>query len=123
MPDRPAKPAKKTLDKDLDKFSYVEDASEHVSQRLVAPGFGLIFLGLAMLFAGIYVLDRPDATLAIAAAALAAYMAMNIGAKDVANNVGAAVGARAISMSQALVMAAIFEVLGAIIAGGPVVTT
>ncbi|KAA0699604.1 anion permease [Neorhizobium sp. P12A] len=123
MPDRPVKLAKRQLDKDLDKISYVEDASEHVSQRLVAPGFGLIFLGLAMLFAGIYVLDRPDATLAIAAAALAAYMAMNIGAKDVANNVGAAVGARAIGMSQALVMAAIFEVLGAIIAGGPVVTT
>jgi PiT family inorganic phosphate transporter len=128
MPDHPANPAKKTLDrkvldKDLDKFSYVEDASEHVSQRLVAPGFGLIFLGLAMLFAGIYAFDRPDATLAIAAAALAGYMAMNIGAKDVANNVGAAVGARAITMTQALVMAAIFEVLGATIAGGPVVTT
>jgi PiT family inorganic phosphate transporter len=123
MPDRPAKLAKRTLDKDLDKISYVEDASEHVSQRLVAPGFGLIFLGLAMLFAGIYVLDRPDAALAIAAAALAAYMALNIGAKDVANNVGAAVGARAITMAQALVMAAIFEILGAVIAGGPVVTT
>lgn len=113
----------RTLDKDLDKLSYVEDASEHVSQRLVAPGFALIFLGVAMLCAGIYGLNRPDAALAIAAAALAAYMAMNIGAKDVANNVGAAVGARAITMRQALLMAAVFEVLGAIIAGGPVVST
>jgi inorganic phosphate transporter, PiT family len=123
MPDRPTKLKRRTLDKDLDKFSHVEDATEHASQRLVAPGFGLIFLGLAMLFAGIYAFDRPDATLAIAAAALAAYMAMNIGAKDVANNVGAAVGARAMTMAQALVMAAIFEVLGAINAGGPVVST
>ncbi len=109
MPDRPAPLTKRALDKDLDKITFVEDASDHVSRRLVAPGFGLIFLGLAMLFAGIYVLDRPDAALAITAAALAAYMAMNIGAKDVANNVGAAVGARAITMGQALVMAALLS--------------
>ena len=38
-------------------------------------------------------------------------MALNIGANDVTNNVGAAVGARAITMKQALVVAAIFEVL------------
>lgn len=123
MPDRPATPVKRTLDKDLDKFTYVEDATHHISRRLVAPGIGLLFLGLAMFFAGIYVFDQPRATLIFAAVALAGYMAMNIGAKDVANNVGAAVGARAITMTQALVMAAIFEILGAIVAGGPVINT
>jgi PiT family inorganic phosphate transporter len=123
MPDRPAILTKATLDKDLDKLTYVEGAAEHVGKRLMAPGFALVFLGLAMLFAGTYVLDRPGSTLIIAGVALAGYMAMNIGAKDVANTVGAAVGARAISMKQALVMAAIFEVLGATIAGGPVVRT
>lgn len=123
MPDRPATPVKRTLDKDLDKVTYVEDATYHVTKRLVAPGIGLIFLGLALVFAGIYVLDQPRATLILAAVALAGYMAMNIGAKDVANNVGAAVGARAITMTQALVMAAIFEILGATIAGGPVINT
>ncbi|AYG58195.1 inorganic phosphate transporter [Rhizobium jaguaris] len=124
MPDdRPATPIKRTLDKDLDKVTYVEDAAYHVTRRLVAPSIGLIFLGLAMSLAGIYVLNQPGATLVIAAVALAGYMAMNIGAKDVANNVGAAVGARAITMTQALVMAAIFEILGATIAGGPVIKT
>lgn len=123
MPDRPVTLTKKTLDKDLDKLTFVEDAAHHVTRRLVAPSIALIFLGVAMLFAGIYVLDRPGATLTIAAVALAGYMALNIGAKDVANNVGAAVGARAITMTQALVMAAIFEVLGATIAGGPVIKT
>ncbi|WFU02545.1 inorganic phosphate transporter [Rhizobium sp. CB3171] len=123
MPDRPAKLTKRTLDKDLDKLTYVEDAAYHVTKRLAAPGIGLIFLGLAMIFAGIHVLNQPGATLAIAAVALAGYMAMNIGAKDVANNVGAAVGARAITMTQALIMAAIFEILGAVIAGGPVIKT
>ncbi|HEX8045816.1 inorganic phosphate transporter [Rhizobium sp.] len=121
--DRPITLTKRTLDKDLDKLTYVEDAANHVTTRLIAPGLGLIFLGLAMFVAGIYVLDRPGATLVIAAVALAGYMAMNIGAKDVANNVGAAVGARAITMTQALVMAAIFEILGATIAGGPVIKT
>lgn len=124
MPDeRPATLTKRTLDKDLDKLTYVEDAANHVTKLLIAPGLGLIFLGLAMFVAGIYVLDRPGATLVIAAVAFAGYMAMNIGAKDVANNVGAAVGARAITMTQALVMAAIFEILGATIAGGPVIKT
>ncbi|WFR95892.1 inorganic phosphate transporter [Rhizobium tumorigenes] len=123
MSERPAGLIKPTLDKDLDKLTYVEDAAEHVVKPLIAPGYALIFLGVAMLFAGIYVFDRPGATLVIAGVALAGYMALNIGAKDVANTVGAAVGARAIGMRQALVMAAVVEVLGATIAGGPVVRT
>ncbi|MDM9623833.1 inorganic phosphate transporter [Rhizobium sp. S96] len=123
MPDRPPVLTKRTLDKDLDRLTHVEDASKYVSRKLVAPGIGLVFLGLAMLFAGVYVFDRPGAVLVIAAAALAAYMAMNIGANDVTNNVGAAVGARAMTMGQALVIAAIFEILGATIAGGEVVKT
>lgn len=123
MPQRLPVLTKRTLDKDLDKISYAEDATKHVSRRLVAPGLGVIFVGLVMLFAGVYVFDRPDAVLIVTAAALAGYMAMNIGANDVTNNVGAAVGARAITMGQALVIAAIFEVLGATIAGGEVVQT
>ena len=122
MPPRPAVLTKRTLDKDLDKITHAEDVAKHVLRRLVAPGLGLIFLGLAMLFAGVYVFDRPGAML-VAAAALAGYMAMNIGANDVTNNVGAAVGARAMTMGQALVIAAIFEILGATIAGGEVVKT
>jgi PiT family inorganic phosphate transporter len=123
MPPRPAVLTKRTLDKDLDKITHAEDVAKHVLRRLVAPGLGLIFVGLAMLFAGVYVFDRPGAMLVVAAAALAGYMAMNIGANDVTNNVGAAVGARAMTMGQALVIAAIFEVLGATIAGGEVVRT
>ncbi|MFA1626621.1 inorganic phosphate transporter [Rhizobium mongolense] len=123
MPSRTPVLTKRTLDKDLDKITHAEDAAKFVARKLVAPGLGLIFLGLAMLSAGVYVFDRQGAVLVIAAAALAAYMAMNIGANDVTNNVGAAVGARAMTMAQALVIAAAFEVLGATIAGGAVVRT
>ncbi len=45
-------------------------------------------------------------------------MAMNIGANDVSNNVDPAVGSKAISMGGAILIAAICEMLGAIIAGG-----
>jgi len=57
------------------------------------------------------------------AALIGAYMAMNIGANDVANNVGPAVGSRAMTMTMAIVIAAIFEAGGALIAGGEVVKT
>jgi PiT family inorganic phosphate transporter len=57
------------------------------------------------------------------AALIGAYMAMNIGANDVANNVGPAVGSKAMTMGMAIVIAAIFEASGALIAGGDVVET
>ena len=57
------------------------------------------------------------------AALIGAYMAMNIGANDVANNVGPAVGSKAMTMTMAIVIAAIFEASGALIAGGDVVKT
>lgn len=57
------------------------------------------------------------------AALIGAYMAMNIGANDVANNVGPAVGSKAMTMTLAIIIAAIFEASGALIAGGDVVET
>jgi PiT family inorganic phosphate transporter len=48
---------------------------------------------------------------------------MNIGANDVANNVGPAVGSKALTLMGALVIAAIFEAAGALLAGGEVVST
>ena len=57
------------------------------------------------------------------AALIGAYMAMNIGANDVANNVGPAVGSKALTMTMAIIIAAIFEAAGALIAGGEVVET
>jgi PiT family inorganic phosphate transporter len=57
------------------------------------------------------------------AALIGAYMAMNIGANDVANNVGPAVGSKAMTMTMAIIIAAVFEAAGALIAGGEVVKT
>ncbi len=121
----PQKPrlAKPTLDKDLEKLSSVEDATRQMSRGLAAPGTALLFIILAAIFASSYVTGKPGAMIVVAAAALAGYMAMNIGAHDVTNNIGAAVGARAMTMTFGLALAAVFEIAGAVIAGGGVAQT
>lgn len=59
----------------------------------------------------------------VLAAVFGAYMAMNIGANDVANNVGPAVGSGALTIGGAILIASVFEAAGALIAGGDVVGT
>ncbi|CAA6818105.1 MAG: Probable low-affinity inorganic phosphate transporter [uncultured Sulfurovum sp.] len=67
--------------------------------------------------------DVPNVGFLMMAAVFGAYMAMNIGANDVANNVGPAVGAGALTIGGAIIIASIFEAAGALIAGGDVVKT
>lgn len=117
------KRAQKTLDKDLDRLTFLEQAGQQVSRKIAPLGVALIFLIVAGILGLGFTHNHAQAGIVVAASALAAYMAMNIGANDVTNNVGAAVGARAISMRWALVMAAVFEIAGAFIAGGRVTAT
>ncbi len=114
---------KPTLDKYLDRVTLTEEATHHVLRPWAGIGFGLLFVLISVIFAATYVLDEPKYLIILAAAAVAGYMAMNIGANDVTNNVGAAVGSKAITMTTALIIAAIFEIAGAVFAGGRVVST
>ncbi|MGB7287737.1 MAG: inorganic phosphate transporter, partial [Salaquimonas sp.] len=114
---------KSTLDKDLDKISYVEEAAGSIAKGFVAPGLAVLFIVLVMIIATAFVAGETGAWIIVAAAAIGGYMALNIGANDVANNVGPAVGSNAMTMGTALIIAAVFESAGALIAGGDVVGT
>ncbi len=90
---------------------------------LVRLGFALFFVFAVFLYVYINKGGVENSTFLIIASLFGAYMAMNIGANDVANNIGPAVGSKALSMAGAIAIAAIFEASGALIAGGDVVQT
>ncbi len=123
MADTAESARKTTLDKDLDKLVRMEEATSFLARGLVAPGLALFFMAFVAVAVAVFSAGDPGAVAIVAAAAIGAYMALNIGANDVANNVAPAVGARALTMGGALVLAAIFETSGALIAGGDVVQT
>ncbi|RLL72061.1 anion permease [Ochrobactrum soli] len=112
-----------TLDRDLGRFANLETAASYVSRPLVAPGVALVFIILAGLGAAMLLGQTSQTLIVVAAAVFGAYMALNIGANDVANNMGPAVGANALSMGGAIAIAAVFESAGALIAGADVVST
>ncbi len=91
--------------------------------RAVKLGLCLVFLALVGWFATEQSGTGPDAVFIILAGIVGGYMALNIGANDVANNVGPAVGSGALTMLGALAIAAVFGTLGAVLAGGDVVAT
>ncbi len=112
-----------TLDRDLNRISHLESATIYVSRPMVGLGIALAFIVLAAVLAGMLAGYESDNMVVIAAAGFGAYMAINIGANDVANNMGPAVGANALTMGGAIVIAAFFESAGALLAGGDVVST
>ena len=62
-------------------------------------------------------------TILLLAGFIGFFMAFGIGANDVANSMGTSVGSNAITIKQAIIIAAIFEFLGAFLAGGEVTST
>jgi len=112
-----------TLDRDLARISNLELATGYAARPIVATGLALVFVILAGIAAMLFLGQTNNSVIVVIAASLGAYMALNIGANDVANNMGPAVGANAISMGGAIVIAVIFESAGALLAGGEVVST
>ncbi|MEK9678529.1 MAG: inorganic phosphate transporter [Rhodospirillaceae bacterium] len=115
--------SKTTVDKDLKRIVQLEKATNRIGQRNLNLGFGLLFLVGVWIFTFFQAETQDNYVILSIAAIVGGYMAMNIGANDVANNVGPAVGSKALTIVGALIIAAIFEALGALIAGGDVVTT
>ncbi|MCH5323021.1 MAG: inorganic phosphate transporter [Helicobacter sp.] len=104
-------------------FSQLEEALK--LNRGDVQKFGVLFLFVALIIIMV-VWQGSSITHPIIlgfAAIVGGYMALNIGANDVANNVGPAVGSKALTMTGAIIIAAVCEISGALIAGGEVVDT
>ena len=108
---------------ELQNISQIEQATRFGRPELFRLGTALLFIVLIMFFAGMNHGGLDGGYMLVAAAMIGGYMAMNIGANDVANNVGPAVGSKALTLTGAIIIAAIFEAAGALIAGGDVVST
>lgn len=99
--------------------NYSESGDAPIWMRIVIP---CLFIFATYLYVST-ISPTEGSYLLIFAAIVGGYMAMNIGANDVANNVGPAVGSQAMTLGTAIIIAAIFEAAGALVAGGNVVGT
>lgn len=93
----------------VNEYLKIESAT-HISRSEVGRlGTAIIFVVGVMIYTGARFAHVDQLYLLVAAAVIGAYMAMNIGANDVANNVGPAVGSFALSLTGAIVIAALLK--------------
>jgi PiT family inorganic phosphate transporter len=122
--------SKKLLD---EKYRYVSDLQRLAAQQtqtrfLLSKLFPFLIAIIFLVIVGVYgglglkVADE-NLIMLVSAAIIGGYMALNIGANDVANNMGPAVGGRVLTVMSAVLIAAVCESAGAILAGGDVVKT
>jgi PiT family inorganic phosphate transporter len=104
-------------------INQIDKAAKANRYELFRFGTALFFIVCIMLYIELQPPVEGSKIMLVIAAMIGGYMALNIGANDVANNVGPAVGSRAMTLGGAIIIAAIFESSGALIAGGDVVST
>ncbi|ELZ5885697.1 inorganic phosphate transporter [Campylobacter jejuni] len=78
---------------------------------------------IAFVIWGFGYISQHQLILFILASTFGIFMAFNIGGNDVANSFGTSVGAKTVTIKQALIIAAVFELSGAIFAGAEVTKT
>lgn len=115
----PGTPAQKTTDAPPSTGFLGPDRNWHLGAGLMTAATVVAFTIWAFAHTG----TGTNAFLLILAVAFGLFMAFNIGGNDVANSFGTSVGAGTLTMKQALVVAAVFEVSGAVLAGGSVTET
>ena len=108
---------------ELKNINQIDKAAKANRYELFRFGTALFFIVCIMLYIELQPPVEGSKIMLVIAAMIGGYMALNIGANDVANNVGPAVGSRAMTLGGAIIIAAIFESSGALIAGGDVVST
>lgn len=108
---------------DIQTLDTIDRATGKTLPSFAKFSLALLFVVIVFLWSYASHGDMHNNTFLVIGAVFGAYMAMNIGANDVANNVGPAVGSKAMTLMWAIIIAAIFEAAGAFIAGGDVVKT
>jgi PiT family inorganic phosphate transporter len=108
---------------DIKTIKTMEKVTAKQTGGITRVAIAFVFIAIVFIWASLTHSAVPNNEFLIIGAVFGAYMAMNIGANDVANNVGPAVGSKALTLFWAIVIAAIFEAAGALIAGGDVVKT
>lgn len=120
-------PVKKTENRyvnDLRRYGYGQSLFFGLRNVIVPLGLSVIFLAVVGSFvAGYQSTISEDWLIVAVAAVVGGYMALNIGANDVANNMGPAVGGKVLTVMAAVLIAAVCESAGALLAGGDVVKT
>lgn len=109
---------------DLRRHDFIQSQASRTLSGFVPIGLALLFLIVVAIAVGHnFGASREGVFLMVCAAVVGGYMALNIGANDVANNMGPAVGGKVISITTAIIIAIVCESAGALLAGGDVVKT
>jgi len=109
---------------DLRRMDYQQEQIKSARSGLLPFVIAAIFLIIAGIYGSLSLqVASENIIMLVAAAIIGGYMALNIGANDVANNMGPAVGGKVLTVAAAVTIAAICESAGAILAGGDVVQT
>ncbi len=113
---------------DLRRQEFILSSARRLRIQALPILLSVLFLGVIGLAVASSSLTSAEGALnttliLIVAAMFGGYMALNIGANDVANNMGPAVGGKVLTIGAAVVIAVIAETAGALLAGGDVVNT
>ncbi len=93
--------------------------------KLINAVFATMLVGMVgyFIYWGLGYTHYNNSVLFIIATMFGVFMAFNVGGNDIANSFGTSVGSGTLTIPQALLIAAVFEVSGAVIAGGEVTDT
>lgn len=120
---KPVTSRKTKLDGELKRLIAIEKAASPAARQTFRLSIAVSFIIGVLIYLYLANSGVPGGLYVAIAAGIGGYMALNIGANDVANSMGPAVGSGAVTLWGALLIAVIGYTSGAYIAGGDVVGT